>query len=282
MLFKALIGIVLFVAGNCRPGPNDIAWNDHQSNDQLVDEQTWNQEVTSNKLPTYGLTEDSIGEDTVDKEGKEFMNRTAEYRKNPCAFERCSDGAMCVVKDLEKSITECVCPKTCPKGNDKTKVCSAMGVQFESKCHLHMHACRKGRNIEVAYDGSCVSNSQSCSQEMLEEFPSRFLDWALMVKEEEVNGEANMKMNLVDLPVQHQVHVAKWLFEKHDSNKNFYLDVDETLQLKMYLLPVELCVERFLSDCDSSLDGRIEVDEWKRCLLPGSNTVDDEYFNDVH
>merc|ERR1712142_170327 len=190
-------------------------------------------------------------------------NVTEMYLKDPCVSVRCSGGAMCVVKDLEKRITACECPTVCPFLYKP--VCSVLGVQYDSKCHLHIEA----------------SKSQHCSESELEQFPSRFLDWTLMVRDEEYLGEAKLTRNVATLPKITQKHVAQWIFTKFDSNENKQLEKVEQMEIKLLIKSVEKCVGRFLINCDSNNDRKINGEEWVQCLLPGSST-DETYFDKLY
>lgn len=208
-----------------------------------------------------------------------IVNVTEMYMKNPCVSVQCSAGAMCVVKDLEKRITACECPKACPF--EYAPVCSLMGVQYDSKCHLHLQACQRRRVIRIAYEAACIPKSQKCSSTELSQFPSRFLDWALMVRDEEYLGRAKVERNVAALPKITQKHVAQWIFTKFDANENQKLDRGEQLEIKLLIKSVEKCVAKFLVNCDVNKDHSISGKEWVGCLLPGA-AMDKLYFNKLY
>lgn len=216
------------------------------------------------------------------KDDNRKSNVTDMYLKDPCVSVICSGGAMCIVKDLEKQITACECPKACPLLYKP--VCSVMGEQYDSKCHLHMEACKKRRYIQIAYEAACISKSQVCTDDELEMFPSRFLDWSLMVRDEEYLGEAKVNRNANGLPGDTQVHIAEWIFSKFDTNSNKVLDKSEQMEIKLLMLSVEKCIGKFMVTCDSDKNSKIDAKEWKKCVLPGSNIndIDESYLKKLY
>lgn len=263
----------------------DPLYGDHQKNErieELLNQYGYDDSDYSpsddnepiNKLPA--IKKPGV-EDAVD-DGPN-VNVTEMYLKDPCVSIRCSGGAMCVIKDLEKSITACECPKACPFMYKP--VCSVMGVQYDSKCHLHMQACQKRRYIKIAYESACIPKSQKCTKSELEQFPSRFLDWALMVRDEEYLGEAKLNRNVAALPKITQKHVAQWIFTKFDSNENQHLDRAEQMEIKLLIKSVEKCVGKFIANCDINKDRKITGKEWVQCLLPGTS-MDTKYFDKLY
>jgi len=161
-------------------------------------------------------------------------------------------------------------------------VCSVYGVQYDSKCHLHMSSCKKRRIIPIAYEAACISKSQVCMEEELDVFPARFLDWSLMVRDEEFLGEAKLSRNVITLDDETQVHIAEWIFNKFDTNNNKELDRIEQMRIRTLMLSVEKCIDPFLVSCDADNSRKISSKEWKLCLLPGSNASDDTYFDALY
>jgi hypothetical protein len=229
-----------------------------------------------NKLPELKRP----GEEDAKDANNRKSNVTEMYLKDPCVSVRCSGGAMCIVKDLEKRITACECPRSCPLLYKP--VCSIWGIQYDSKCHLHMQACRQRQYIQIAYEAACISKSQMCTNIELEMFPSRFLDWSLMVRDEEYLGKAKLHRNALSLPDGTQLHIAEWIFNKFDTNGNKVLDKAEQMEIQLLMLSVEKCVSKWLISCDKNRNRKISANEWKICLLPGSNVSDESYFNKLY
>jgi len=213
------------------------------------------------------------------------VNVTEIFIANPCLVRTCFKGSMCIITSKNVSLplekrTQCACPTYC---NDKYKpVCSVYGETFENVCELHIKACKIGENIQIAYEGECIVEAGACSKEEFSQFAPRFIDWMYMVRNEYVYGEANQNNDINQLPHADKVHVAQWMYEHIDENRNNILDSSEIGSLLMYLISVESCVTEFIAKCDTNTNGSINFKEWKTCLLPGSNSVEDNFFfNDV-
>jgi len=268
--------VAAFVASICaKPTVNDMYgyYNDHHNDPQHNDLEHYT-DLLSNQIPNLPAVAEAW-----DGEGEEETNTTAMFLKNPCISRVCERGAMCRVTNLEKYETECFCPTYCEPGNEP--VCSVYGKEYESKCHLHMEACKQDRNIGIAYEGACITSKKQCTSSSLNQFPARFLEWMMHVRDEEIYGAANLKKNVVELPSATQIHVAQWMFERMDVDSSKTLAYQELTGLLMYLMSVETCIGEFLQSCDIDHNEDITIREWKICLMPGSNLVEDEYFDNV-
>ncbi len=63
---------------------------------------------------------------------------------------------MCIpVLKGDKWKPKCKCPADCA-GERHDPVCSVYGKEYNNLCELHLYACNKGRNIEMAFKGGCV------------------------------------------------------------------------------------------------------------------------------
>jgi len=274
-----VILVIALVASAChaKPTVDDMYgyYNDHPSHNDP--EHTGGdlghyRDITTNQIPNDPVQGEWDGEETE-------TNTTAMFLKDPCISRVCDRGAMCRVTNLKRYETECFCPTYCEPSS--APVCSVYGKQYDSKCHLHLEACKQDRNIDIAYEGACITSQKQCTSSALNQFPARFLEWMMHVRDEEIYGAANLKKNVVELPSSTQIHVAQWMFERMDADDSKTLAYQELTGLLMYLMSVEACIGDFLQSCDIDHNEDITVREWKICLMPGSNLVEDEYFDNV-
>ncbi|XP_002167014.4 SPARC isoform X1 [Hydra vulgaris] len=234
-------------------------------------------------LPNINEMEEKFDEIMTLSEIHQIDNLAQLYILKPCLAKRCYNGTMCVVidNDLKKDAlnrTKCVCPTKCE--NVEKPVCCSKGVTYKNKCEAHKKACKLNEHIEIAYEGNCIAKN-TCSFDDLNSFIPRFLEWMRSVREEYLYGDLIIKTNSLDFGSNEGEHVVEWMFKYFDESKDDIIGPIEISNLLNSLMSMEPCIKDFINECDSDGNGHIFFSEWKKCLLPGSNSVEDTFFDNI-
>ncbi|XP_041485866.1 SPARC-like [Lytechinus variegatus] len=206
------------------------------------------------------------------------LSQGAEDENDLCKDVNCKKprGSWCQVIEVDGSPkATCVCPKNCA-GEDVNPVCSVFGKQYDNECQLHRYACKKKKNIPMAFKKPCIASQGVCTPDEFAQFPYRLLEWFMHLKEKDEFGriDPNRRITLVDNDLRHQI--AMWKFNALDRNNNGELDKAELLKIRYSLMPLEHCAHPFFTRCANrerkEVDGRkpdkksITVAEWTDCL----------------
>jgi hypothetical protein len=214
-----------------------------------------------------------------------FPHDDSVARKNPCEGYHCGWGKECVVK--AKGKPRCTCIRECrlpdqPQPFDK--VCSNQNETFDSICHLYRERClcKKGKSecfsnhhkrAHLEYLGQC-KQLDTCTDEMMSQFPSRMADWLFQVmkdldEREELHGDSWIHMIHEAQRDEHLKHIYPviWKFCDLDSKPhNREVSQHELVPLIAPVMPMESCIKPFLDKCDTNDDQKISLSEWGMCL----------------
>ncbi|CAK8679314.1 unnamed protein product [Clavelina lepadiformis] len=188
-----------------------------------------------------------------------------------CMRKKCGrkpKGSWCqVLTKNGKRRPTCVCPEECD-ANEAAPVCSVYGRQYDNKCFLHLEACKKKRKINVAYEGPCIASQTKCHSEQLREFPFRLMDWFVHLKDTDEFGSIDPRKSFPRTKTkQEREELAMWKFESLDKNNDEGLTNKELKRFRFALMPMEHCAKDFFKKCDANKNKKVELSEWKSCLV---------------
>ncbi|XP_078493859.1 SPARC isoform X2 [Ciona intestinalis] len=188
-----------------------------------------------------------------------------------CARKRCGrkpKGSWCqIVRDENGHRTPtCVCPRSCNTTHIEP-VCSMYGRQYDSECLMHLEACKKRKNIKLAYEGACIASQAKCQSHELQQFPFRLLDWFVHLKDVDEFGSVDYQKTVMSLSESDRRAVAQWKFQHLDRNKDGKLSNKEIKRFRFALMPLEHCAKHFFKKCDLDKNRKLSSDEWSECLV---------------
>lgn len=193
-----------------------------------------------------------------------------------CKGVVCPRGEMCVpLMDSGVKFTICQCPTTCPTELNEP-LCSYYNRQFNSRCEMHKYACAHDLTMKVKNLGSCPSeNPNDCSNLQLLQFPSRYLEWIMVAREQSLDPVFNLDLDARadSLTEEERREVLSWEFDYIDKDNNTILDTAEIDEVFDDALDFEPCLYGFLKSCDQNGREGIDKREWDFCFPVTAGTA---------